>query len=130
MSQRKSAAKKSSGKSSDAKASRNAGESANSAERHNPEQGSRAIDGEVEEDAVDSAPVGVDVGSAKQLPGAEGYERRESGVPAPTKENGPVNLDDDKSVQSYRDRVHEAAEETRAQGTGAEPPRFNKGATD
>jgi hypothetical protein len=109
---------------------RSAREQANSPERHNPEQGSRAISGEVEERAIDSAPEGVDVGDARQLPGAEDAEKRDYGVPAPTPESAPLNPDDPKAVQKYREEAHERAEETRALGNGAEPQRFNKGATD
>lgn len=124
-------AAKTSAKTSGASESRSrSGEVRNDAAKHNPEQGSRAIDGEVEEDPLDNTPDGVDIGSAAQLPGAEdGRPLKRSGVPEPTEDNAPLDVNDPKAVQKYREGVHERAEEARNQGTGGEPARFNKGAT-
>lgn len=103
---------------------------ANDAAKHNPELGARAIDGDVEEDAVDSVDGALDIGSASQLPGAEdGKPVKAVEIPKPTKENAPLDATDAKAVQSRREEAHERADKERAQGHGAEAPRFNPGAT-
>lgn len=86
------------------------------------EQGSTAVAGEVEESSTDRVPARIDTGNASQLPGAEGAERKASGVPA------PQDIPDVESLE-YRQKLHEEAERQRQLGHGSEPPRFNPGAT-
>jgi hypothetical protein len=70
--------------------------------------------------STDGVPEGVDTGNVTQLPGAEGAKPVKSGIPNTL----PMT---EKSEADQSKKADERAEEVRGLGTGAEPPRFNKG---